>query len=127
LLETLEGYGILCGNALLNRIHKVKQTLQHLTARVRHPRERLQQRSQQLDQLEIRLRNCTHIIIDKRASSLQKLGGMLNMVSPLATLQRGYAIALNHEGQAVHSSAQVSKGDTLQIQVHDGKFNTRVE
>lgn len=127
LLETFQGYGILCGNALLNRIQKIKQKLQHLSARVRHPGERLQQRAQQLDQLEIRLRNCTHIFIDKRTSLLQKLGGMLDMVSPLATLKRGYAIALNKEGHAIRSNSQIKKGDALQIQVQDGKFNARVE
>lgn len=127
LLETFEGYGILCGNALLNRIQKLKQKVQHLATRVRHPGERLQQRAQKLDQLEIRLRNSKHLIVDRRLSALQKLSGMLDMVSPLATLQRGYAIALNKEGHAVRSSAQVKKGDVLQIQVHDGKFNTRVE
>lgn len=127
LLETFEGYGILCSNALLRRIQTYREKIRYLAAHVRHPGERLQQRAQQLDQLEIRLRNSKYILIDKRKSLLQKLSGMLHMVSPLATLHRGYAIALNEKGKAVRSSNQVVNGERLQIQVHDGSFSARVE
>ena len=127
LLETFEGYQILCGNALARRLQKYREKIQYLARRVRHPGERLQQRAQQLDQLEIRLRNCKHSIIDKRQSMLQKLSGMLDVVSPLATLQRGYAIALNNNGKALTSVKQVKPGDKVQVRVHDGSFNTQVE
>lgn len=127
LLETFEGYSILCSTALLRRLQKYRQKIQFLAAHVRHPGERLQQRAQQLDQLEIRLRNSKRTIIDKRQALLQKLSGMLHMVSPLATLQRGYAIALNIKGKAVTSVSEVDVGEKLQIQVHDGRFRARVE
>lgn len=127
LLETFSGYGILCANAVLAKIQKLKEKTQHLAVRVRHPGERLQQRAQRLDQLEIRLRNSRHAIIDRRKSLLQKLAGMLDIVSPLATLQRGYAIALNESGKAITSAKSVKTGEKIEILVHDGKFKTRVE
>lgn len=170
LLDTFDGYALLCENAVTRNLEKLKDRVKHLAARVRHPSERLQNRGQQLDQLEIRLRISRNNFIDanrarlsnamsllgsprpliqkKRAElaynktklysliqhylgnkklSLQKFCGMLDVVSPLGTLQRGYAIALKKDGSVVRSSTQVTKGESLDIRLHEGKLSTKIE
>lgn len=57
---------------------------------------------------------------------LAELAGKLDALSPLKVLGRGYAIAY-HEGQAVHSVQNVKVGDSLTVQVEDGRITAKVE
>ena len=50
----------------------------------------------------------------------------LNLVSPLATLQRGYAIASNNEGSVITSTTQVSPEQELHLKVSDGEIQVAV-
>jgi exodeoxyribonuclease VII large subunit len=45
----------------------------------------------------------------------------LDALSPLAVLQRGYAV-VRRDGQLVRSIAEVSSGDQLSVRVADGEF-----
>ena len=52
----------------------------------------------------------------------------LNTVSPLATLERGYAIVTRHpSGELVRSSEQVDKGDRIEARVGKGRLRAVVE
>ena len=51
----------------------------------------------------------------------------LNAVSPLATLERGYAIVELANGGVVHSAAQVKTGDTILARVAQGQIRAKVE
>lgn len=51
----------------------------------------------------------------------------LGSLSPLATLERGYALVQSRDGGDVISSiSQVERGDMIEIKVGDGQFNSRV-
>jgi len=60
----------------------------------------------------------------------ERLGGLIGRlagVSPLGTLERGYAIVRHRDTQAVvRSVGQVASGDTLDIRVVDGEFEAEV-
>jgi exodeoxyribonuclease VII large subunit len=59
---------------------------------------------------------------------LRTLDSQLQTLSPLATLERGYAIARHlGTGEVVRSVAQVVAGDRLEVQVSDGQFESTVE
>jgi exodeoxyribonuclease VII large subunit len=51
----------------------------------------------------------------------------LNAVSPLATLERGYAIVSRVSGAIVLSAAEVGPGTPIEVRVAVGKFRARVE
>jgi exodeoxyribonuclease VII large subunit len=53
--------------------------------------------------------------------------GKLNTVSPLATLQRGYAIVTDAQGTVVTDATSVSKGDIIQTRLSRGTLQARVE
>ena len=60
-------------------------------------------------------------------SALEGTQARLLALSPLATLERGYAIVRREKtGAVVHSVAQVQADDDLAIQVHDGEFGVVV-
>jgi exodeoxyribonuclease VII large subunit len=50
----------------------------------------------------------------------------LGALSPVATLERGYAIVRRGE-DVVRSSGQVASGDEIAVRVADGSFGARVE
>lgn len=60
----------------------------------------------------------------------ERLGGLIGRlagVSPLGTLERGYAIVRHRDTEAVvRSVGQVASGDTLDIRVVDGEFEAQV-
>ncbi len=54
------------------------------------------------------------------------LGGQLNLVSPLATLDRGYAIARDDSGNIIRKSKQATAGDSVTVQLSEGSLDCEV-
>lgn len=50
-------------------------------------------------------------------------GAALDALSPLAVLERGYAIAQNKDGRLVRNAQAVSVGDSLQVRLAHGRLN----
>ena len=51
----------------------------------------------------------------------------LQVVSPLATLSRGYSILLDEQGQAIRHPQQVRPGQLLRARLSEGELPLRVE
>jgi len=60
-------------------------------------------------------------------SMLAALDARLHSLSPLAVLDRGYALVMDAKGNVVRSAAQLAPGDPLLTRVSDGAFTSRVE
>jgi exodeoxyribonuclease VII large subunit len=63
--------------------------------------------------------------LELAASRLAGLENRLTALSPLAVLQRGYAVVTKNM-QVVASKSQVQDGDALRVRVQDGEFDARV-
>jgi exodeoxyribonuclease VII large subunit len=50
----------------------------------------------------------------------------LEALSPLAILNRGYAVVSQPDGSLVRSTAQVQTGDELNVRISDGEFSAQV-
>jgi exodeoxyribonuclease VII large subunit len=50
----------------------------------------------------------------------------LDALSPLAVLERGYAICLTPEGRVVRSAASVDVGSDVKVQLHEGSLSAKV-
>jgi exodeoxyribonuclease VII large subunit len=50
----------------------------------------------------------------------------LDALSPLAVLERGYAVCLTPEGRVVRSVSEVEVDGTVDVRLHQGKLTTRV-
>ncbi|MEO8811002.1 MAG: exodeoxyribonuclease VII large subunit [Rhodanobacter sp.] len=92
-----------------------------------HPRARLVLLARQLAGHDQRLRRATAQILDQRRMRLQHAGHGLHAVSPIATLERGYAILFDAHGQVVRSVTNVAVGSCLRARVADGELPLRVE
>jgi exodeoxyribonuclease VII large subunit len=58
---------------------------------------------------------------------LQAQAQALNIVSPLATLGRGYSILLDDRGHAIRHAEQATPGQRLTARLGQGKLSVRVE
>ncbi len=62
----------------------------------------------------------------RQRERLEALGRRLDVLSPLATLQRGYAIAEWEDGHVVAHAADVESGDALAVRFQDGRIRVHV-
>lgn len=91
-----------------------------------HPRSKLTAKMQQLDFYEARLTSLQNQKIQALRSQLASAAAKLDGISPLATLQRGYAIATEDNGKIVHLAQQVKIGDQINVRLTDGTLGCRV-
>src|SRR5436309_1441694 len=64
--------------------------------------------------------------VNRQRERLEALGRRLDVLSPLATLQRGYAIAEREDGHVVAHAAEVVSGDALAVRFQDGRIQVHV-
>ncbi len=92
-----------------------------------HPEVLLQQHGTQIRMLQHRLQSSFNYQLQQRTQHLKRAGSSLNALSPLATLDRGYSILRNQHQQIIHSTQQVSAGETLTAQLADGHLQVNVK
>lgn len=115
--------------ALATQVHRGHRSTEGLGQRLRGqtPALRLQRQQERLGLLARRLDHATARSIDQRAARLRELGRGLHVASPLATLDRGYAILQRADGHAVRRASDVGTGDTLRARLAEGGLRLRVE
>ncbi|MFG0584739.1 exodeoxyribonuclease VII large subunit [Pseudomonas sp. zjy_9] len=106
-----------------------RERLARLDARLaaQHPGRSLALLRQRLDGLAERLPRAMQGQLRNQRQRLGALAGQLQIVSPLATLGRGYSILLDERGQAVRSAAQTQPGQRLKARLSEGELDVRVE
>jgi exodeoxyribonuclease VII large subunit len=125
----LESYRSRLMNAVARVLTRAQDRLAGLAERpaLSRPKEALVMRFQRLDDLARRLETQGRHLMERETSRIQALDERLVALSPMATLHRGYAIAIDADGSLVHSTAQVSPGDLLEVVMSDGRLDTRVD
>ncbi len=65
--------------------------------------------------------------VERRRSRVQQRAARLETLSPLATLARGYAVALNEKGGALPSAAQFKPGMHFAMEMRDGRVHATAD
>lgn len=95
---------------------------------LRHdPRQELAHAGAHLRDYRARMDRSLERMIEASRSRLGALDARLRTLSPLAVLERGYALVLTDSGKVVRSATQVAPGDRVTTRVADGTFASRVE
>ncbi len=89
------------------------------------PLRRLQTERQRVDELSRRGNAGQVHRLELAMERLKGLENRLTALSPLAVLQRGYAVVTKNK-RVVTSTSQVQDGDALRVRVRDGEFGARV-
>lgn len=114
----------------LNAQFRLRHTrIAELAASVLHhdPRQQLAHARQHLADFRARIDRSLERLIESSASRLGSLDARLHSLSPLAVLDRGYALVLAADNTLVRSAAQIASGDQLTTRLADGSFTSRVE
>jgi exodeoxyribonuclease VII large subunit len=91
-----------------------------------HPRARLPLLARRLAEQDQRLRRAIAYTLERQQTALRHAGHALHAVSPLATLERGYAILFDANGQVLRSANNVATGTALRARLVDGELPLRV-
>ena len=116
-------------SALTARLRQLRDHSAHLAAAVlRHdPRSALSHAREHLQACRTRLAHALEHTLQRAAARAGVLTARLHALSPLAVLDRGYALVLNAEGSLIRSTTQLTPGDPLTTRLADGSFTSRVE
>ena len=98
--------------------------LQHRLERS-SPSRRIDQDKQKLKAMDARLARALSNSLTNKQTAFSRLVDKLNLVSPLNTLARGYAIASKDE-QVIRSVKDVKAGDSISVRVQDGVLSCDV-
>jgi exodeoxyribonuclease VII large subunit len=74
-----------------------------------------------------RLRLAPTLAVERKRAALEKSAAKLVALSPVQTLERGYAIVRTDSGDVVTSTTGVSTGARVDVTLADGGFGARVE
>ena len=91
------------------------------------PRNLLAARSDELDDLLARARRTLAHRLDRATDDIGHQRARAQALSPLATLQRGYAVLQDADGHVVTSVAQAAKGATVSVRVADGRIHATTD
>lgn len=81
--------------------------------------------SAKLNEYDYKMKTAVSSVVTKKESRLLQLASMLNALSPLAVMSRGYAI-VSKDKNTVDSANLLKKGETIQIDFSDGEVNAVV-
>jgi exodeoxyribonuclease VII large subunit len=103
---------------------QLTRSVERLRAR---PRMALEREGQLLEHTRARLRQAPALAVERKRAALEKSAAKLAALSPVQTLERGYAIVRTDSGDVVASTSKVSTGAHVDVTVADGGFGARVE
>lgn len=119
-LRNFVGFAYLLGQAMQRRCREGRQDLKALSARLRHPGERLQSRAQHLDNLELRLRRSIQQVLLQQKQRFKTSSARLHRCHPAPALRhyRHYIARLNR---------QLSLCNQQQLKQRQHRFQQNVE
>ncbi|HEY2183234.1 MAG TPA: exodeoxyribonuclease VII large subunit [Gaiellaceae bacterium] len=103
---------------------QLTRSVERLRAR---PRVTLEREGQRLEHTRSRLRQAPALAVERKRAALERSAAKLAALSPVQTLERGYAIVRTDSGDVVASTSDVSTGAHVDVTVADGDFGARVE
>jgi exodeoxyribonuclease VII large subunit len=95
--------------------------------RQHRPDQLVEMKRQRLATLIPRLQQCTRAALTNETRRLKEIESLLRLLSPNATLQRGYALAFGADGALVRSTDDLQKGAELTVRLSDGEAETTVQ
>src|SRR5438128_410668 len=81
---------------------------------------------QQLDARVAAIAAAIHSLLLQRRSQLEQLAGRLEALSPMAILDRGYALVFDASGKLLKDAAKVSAGDEISARLARGEIRATV-
>ena len=116
------------GALTLSGVQARRQQLQTLAASraLRSPVTVLAEKQMRIDELWMRLQSAGQQMTDRKKQTLGAAVGKLEALSPLAVLQRGYAVAATGQGEVATSADVFEAGQPIAVRFSDGTVHATV-
>lgn len=117
------------GALTLSGVQARKRQLQTLSASraLRSPATVLAEKQMRVDELWMRLQSAGQQMTERKKQTLGAAVGKLEALSPLAVLQRGYAVATDRDGGVATSASAFEVGQSMTVRFADGAVNATVQ
>jgi len=127
--QRLDGLELRLGKAMEQHLNRSQVRSGHLTQRLvmQSPRKQLTGSREALDRSASQLDKAIQGMLAKLQDRLEHTAGALNVVSPLATLGRGYAIVRDEQGNIIRNAPDVAAGDRISAHVANGMFTAEIK
>jgi exodeoxyribonuclease VII large subunit len=103
------------------------QALERTAERLRAaPLQLLERQAVRVERAHERLGQAPALAVERKRAALESTAGKLRVLSPLQTLERGYAI-VRTDSKVVTAGGDVAPGTRIHVQVAAGSFGARVE
>lgn len=114
-------------SAIKQKLTQITQRQQHIHNRLflSSPHKLLQRHRLGLQELQTKLQKSCQQLIENKKQKLANNMHLLDTVSPLSTLARGYSISFKRK-EIVNSIHQVQVGDVLVTRVKDGEIRSEI-
>ncbi len=113
--------------ALGRRIDPTRAQVRVVDDRLERAFRALLQRRRQRAAVRERLERAMAVLVERRRQQLAGRAGRLQALSPLATLERGYAVPMRPEGGLLRSVSEFSRGEPFTLRVVDGRVECTVD
>lgn len=110
---------------MLALLNYYAQKVDWLQKRLRHPKQTIHALSQRLNHLCNRLKYSIKQLLKQKQFNFLTLTRALDALSPLSTLDRGYAIVSNEQHNIIQSAKTIQPNDHVQIRFADGSWKCR--
>lgn len=111
----------------MNRILSVRtHRVDLLKQKLGSPQDLIQQKQKDLKFLRARSEKALMYSLDRKKSSVGRMMAVLDSLSPLKVVDRGYSIVTKNN-EVIKSAGQVKKGDVLDIRLAQGSVTAVVE
>ena len=114
---------------LLHRLSQAEMRLQSMASRpiLQSPERLLETPTQRLDDLHESLDTMIDGVMQSRTEQLERVSQVLDAISPLKTLARGYSVTLDAVSDKVIMSIEhVKPGQLIRTKLSDGEFVSKV-
>lgn len=111
-------------------IRERSERIERLVGRLIAPTEYIARRRMDVTIQIDRLTDRVHRMLETRTMELSRLSGQLDVLSPLATLGRGYGIILqaaDSPDRTIGSINQITPGQAISVHLKDGAFQATVD
>ena len=127
--QRLDDLGFRMEATVTGLIRTRQRAVGELAADVLHhePRQMLARARERLAVSQTRIERSIERNVRRASARIDATGARLKSLSPLAVLERGYALVVSENGSVIRSVAQVADGDRVRTRLSDGEFGSKVD
>ncbi|GAB3052231.1 exodeoxyribonuclease VII large subunit [Virgibacillus ainsalahensis] len=114
--------------AVMNHADQKDKAYANLHKRLltQHPKKQLHESKRQLIQLTKQQNNYMAQTVERNTMRLAQAVDKLNLLNPLETMKRGFALPYTSDGDIIRTRKQVQEKDVITVSLTDGNLSCRV-